>query len=400
MINFRLDPMSGYADSYLDIKFTAKFDMTPTSEIRIYNDTTGSNLEILSVSHGYIASETLAIVKNSTQIEGYINLFNKDKTNSGLRSFVGVDIRCEVISYNDDGEKIETQQRSVTFYNQSQSLDGNIIPFDLIVVNGHIDIQNHVPLKLHVVSDRESRYELCIRTEDGTHSCTIEVIAKNGTTSIEVPSEIIWSDLELSQLAIMKKFDIYWTKFEGVNHMKFLNRKYIKIDNTRLTFSHKDMIPQATNRIGPTGEPLSDDFVLSDRYFVHTLKHWSRYGGAVMGFGTQRLNKLTAFWHESQNMHSVETAIKTFDAENAQATGNDKEIKKALWHQRRSEIIRSRSSKHKKELLSGLSNIYTKRTVQTMSTDLNYVSGPSVANVSPARAKKPGGCGCSRKKNG
>lgn len=399
MISFRLDPQSGHADSYLDVKFIAKFDPAAKTEVRIYNDTIKSSLEILSVSQGYIVSETVVVLRKGNQVEGYINLFNKDKNNAGLRQYIGVDIRCEITQYNSQGDKVSVNEQKFTFYNQSQSLDSNIVPFDLVVANRKIDLKNNIPLKLTLVSDREKKYELSIRTEDHQRACAFEVIAKEGATSIELPSEIIWSDLELSKSVGEIHVDIYWTKFEGVSHMKFLNRKHIRIDNTRLIFDQKEMLPQATDRFGPTGSVLPDKFVLSDRYFVHTLQNWSRYGGAISGYSTNRLNKMTTFWHESQNMHNVTTAVQSFGVKDSPATVNEREIRTALMHQTRSQEIRPLKSSEKKEILSGLTNLYTKRTVQTMSTDLSYVSGPPPSTTPSAKPKKrSGGCGCSRKK--
>jgi len=255
MINFKLTPSSGFVDSYLDIKFKVSFDGEGKSKIQLFNEQTGKPIEILSVSNGRIISETTIITK-SKSVEGYINIFNRDKMNSFLQAYYKVDIRCEV---DIDGQ---VESFTTSFYNQSQSIDSNIIPFDLSVINPHIDLKNNIPLQLYIVCDREHRYELCIMTKDRSRQCTIEITTKIGGITVSLPSEILWFDLDLKNTRFQKQYDIYWVKFEGVAHHKFMNRKYIPIDNTSISFNDTQMMPQQTDRLGPTGKPLSNDFVL------------------------------------------------------------------------------------------------------------------------------------------
>lgn len=408
MISFKLDPQSGHVDSYLDVKFSVQFETAERVEVRLFNDTINSSIDLLGISNGYIYNENIAVIKNGRSVDGYINIFNKDKLNSGLRDFVGVDIRCEVTRF--DGENIiSTENDTLTFYNHSQSLDGNIVPFDLVLVNPEVDLKRNIPLQMHIVCDREEKYELCVRSEDGHLECTFEVITKPGTITVSIPSEILWHDLGLQKKLRQKRLDVYWVKFEGISHLKFMNRKYIKIDNTQVTFNSQTMMPQSTTRLGPTGLELPTYFVLSHRYYVHTHKHWSEYGGYIDGYSRKKLINLTRFWHESQNMHLVdEKIIDLFANEKKIKESPTREIRQAMWNQRRSDAqekakaIRSTS----KEVLNPYATLYTRKTIETMSTDMAFISGPapststSTSTKKQSKGAKSGGCGCSRKKHG
>ncbi len=304
--------------------------------------------------------------------------------NSSLRGFISIDIKCTVTRYSAEDKVISKEEDVVTFYNHSESIDSNITPFDLSVVNPHIDIKNNIPLKIHVVCDREKRYELCIKSEHGRRECTFEIVTKIGGLNIEIPSEVIWSDLELSTLHKLRHFDIYWVKFEGVRHRKLMNRKYIRVDNSKITFNDKNMMPMASERIGPTGKELSNDFVLSHRYFVYTLRKWSELGN-MMEFGNNRLNKTTFLWHEAQG---VENISRIFSAE---SSDNDKEIKQALLHDTRSRqiIIKGTTNSNKKQIMKDYVSTYAKQPEAKVKI-----------YSQPIPKKRSGGCGCSRKRNG
>ena len=78
-MRFSLNPPCGYSGTYLDIQFNVEFDQSDKAEIRLINKTSGDNLDILAVSKGYIRNEKIAIIDNSYAMDGYFNLFNKDK---------------------------------------------------------------------------------------------------------------------------------------------------------------------------------------------------------------------------------------------------------------------------------------------------------------------------------
>ncbi len=79
------------------------------------------------------------------------------------------------------------------------------------------------------------------------------------------------------------------------------------------------MHPKPQTRNGPTGKPLSLDFVLSDRYFVHTWKDYSAFGN-TLNYSKQRLSIATRFLHEGQDMKSVREKLQT------EASSEDKMI--------------------------------------------------------------------------
>ncbi len=380
MLDFKLTPSSGFVDSYLDVKFKVSFPGSGKSQIQLFNENTGKPIEILSVSDGRIVSET-TIVTKARSVEGYINLFNRDKMNTSLEGHYKVDIRCEV----DVGGR--TESSTTSFYNQSQSIDSNIIPFDLSVINPQVDLKNNTPLQIYLVCDREKRYELCIMNKNRKRRCTFEITTRIGGLTVALPSEVLWFDLGLKDTKFPKHFDVYWVKFEGVAHHKFMNRKYIPIDNTKISFNDTAMMPLPTARLDPTGQKLSNDFVLSHRYYVHTLKPWSEFGKAGE-FGSNRLSKLTMFWHESQYMDRFKTSIFDEEKESKQT-----ESSRAMFQQEQSNaLVRSSLSPHKKVVFDTFSDIYTKKTAV-----MSSFADPKSKSIIQA-PKKSGGCGCSRKK--
>ena len=89
-----LDPPSGHSDSYLDVSFKVETDMSDKIEIQFFNITANEPLEILSVTQGYIFEEYTVITKNTNVVEGFINIFNKDKMNEKLKDYIRVEIKC------------------------------------------------------------------------------------------------------------------------------------------------------------------------------------------------------------------------------------------------------------------------------------------------------------------
>ncbi len=114
-MEFNLNPPSGYADSYLDIAFTTKFDKSDKVKLRLFNDTTSEQLDILGVTSGYISNGNEAICRDCSGISGHINIFNNDKMNRKFRTHNSVIIRCELECQKDD--QTSTIKESVTFYN-------------------------------------------------------------------------------------------------------------------------------------------------------------------------------------------------------------------------------------------------------------------------------------------
>jgi hypothetical protein len=298
-MRFRLDPPSGHADSYLDIRFIVDFDRSDKAEVTLYNNTLNQPLEVLAVSHGFILDGKIATIRNGTSIEGFINIFNRDKMNSALKNYTSIDVRCELKLFNKD--ELTEHMFVETFYNESKSLDASVLPFDIVLHNPEIDLATNQPLRLSFVSSQERFYELCLMDEQENRICTFDVVAKQGKTDFVLPSEIIFSDLGVSSLAKPRTtFDLFWTKFEGVDYSKFANRKRIRIPDCRITIIGTSMMPRPQQRMGPI-EELPSNFVLSDRYFVHTYRDFSGFG--AKNFDSLRMKRLTFLHYEALDMN-------------------------------------------------------------------------------------------------
>ena len=370
-----LDPPSGHSDSYLDVSFKVETDMSDKIEIQFFNITTNETLEILSVAQGYIFEEYTVITKNTNVVEGFINIFNKDKMNEKLKDYIRIEIKCTTkIS---KGDTTVEEVSTIFFYNESQSLDANIIPFDLIVDNANLDLENNVPLKMCIISNDDKKYEMAIRSSDGRSMCTFDIFAKKGKNDIYLPSEIIWHDLQIIH-NYNKKFQIYWAKFEGVNHMRFMNRKYIPIENTNITFNARTMKPKPQTRLGPTGIDLPQDFILSHRYFVHTWKDYS-------AFGEQKIAK-DIRTERAKLIYSVET----MDISKKKDTGEVNTLSVPP--------VQELADPRQRLVLNAYRQVYNQKKVITRSDQSFYKSSvTSAAKTQPSEKKK--GCGCSRKKN-
>ena len=369
-----LDPPSGHSDSYLDVSFKVETDMSDKIEIQFFNITTNEPLEILSVTQGYIFEEYTVITKNTNVVEGFINIFNKDKMNEKLKDYIRVEIKCFIKIYKEN--TVIEEVSTIFFYNESQSLDANIIPFDLIIDNPNLDLENNVPLKMCIISDNDKKYELAIRSSDSRSMCTFDVFAKKGKNDIYLPSEIIWYDLQIVH-NYNKKFQIYWAKFEGVNHMRFMNRKYVLIENTDITFNARTMKPKPQTRLGPTGVDLSQDFILSHRYFVHTWKDYS-------AFGEQKSSRDIRS-ERAKLIYSVET----MDISKKKDTSKEVNILNLPPAQ---ELADPRQ----RLILNAYRQAYSQKKVITRSDQSFYKSSA----VKTQSLKKKKGCGgCSRKKN-
>lgn len=391
-MQFKLEPQSGYANSYLDVKFTLQFTTANRVEISLFNDSLKSTLEILGASDGYIEDNTL-ILRNSTNVGGYINLFNEDKLNKLLDNFISVTIKCRVVRYNENNEQLSIEEDFVEFYNQGKSLDSNIVPFDIRMVNANFS--DNTPLHIQITCDKSEKYEICVRSMDKFYFYTFEVVTKQGQTDIYIPYELLWYDLRLFDNISSNRYDLYWVKFEGVNHLKTMNRNYIKIDHTSLVFNSNQILLQPTLRSGPTSKDLPDSFVLSHRYFVHTAKPWSEYGGFISGYDSKKLQRLTMLWHESQNIDTVKHSLSIMSVEPTPTkdTIDHKQIRVGLWQQHQYNKQKTvYTNTWKKDILSTFAPVYHKNSIKPM-------AATSHDETSDIVTTQQSGCNCSRKKN-
>jgi len=391
MIEFKVDPPSGHAESCLDIRFMVKVDKADRMQIEIFNETINTRLELLSVSKGVISEERTAIVKRANFVEGYVNLFNKDKMNSRLTNLVKVDLKC-VVQIELDG-KTTTEEAVLPFYNESQSLDSHIIPFDLILDNHEIDIKNNIPLSMQIVCDAEEKYELAVKSTAG-EICTFEVVTKKGRNQVILPSEILWHELGIHK-NIGGKCQLYWVKFEGIDHMKYVNRKYVPIAESTITFNDVLMSPRPQQRLGPTGKDLTPDFVLSHRYFVPTFQDFTSLGEIANQSRTAsetNVNRIR-FLHETQSLERKE--VEKIEAMSSSDSERLAERKKQMA------AMRSipQPDPRQRLLINAYKKAYTRKLAMPR-TDKAYVKyAPTNHPVKTMSGPKSGGCGCSRTKN-
>jgi len=209
--------------------------------------------------------------------------------------------------------------------------------------------------------------------------------------------ELLVHDLQLNK-AFTKKFDIYSTRFEGIDYSGFMNRKRIRVPNTELRFVIGSCMPQKQGRLDPVGRTLSQDFVLSDRYFVHTEKEFTELA-AFTKMPEKRMSLFTRFIHEAQHMQvaaKIEKSKKEMEKKDSGITKSD--ITKAIGRESiKSNFLRSvKDIPQHRELLTSLSSVYAAKSSQSR---LNYkgVKIPTAETFNAAPAKK-GGCGCSRNK--
>lgn len=308
-MNFTLNPPSGHADSYMDIQFSVEFESETSVKLEFFNETSKLPISIIGVNSGYVEGHNVAVFKNAKVCSGFIDLFPEDKMNLGLQGKDYVIIRCNAV-VNAEGKEQQYSSTAI-FYNESQSLDAGVVPFDLVIENKRINVTNHDSLRIKIVSPEEKTFELCIKSSDKESWCCFLVAAKKGITPISIPAAVLYSDLNLKKNSNLS-FKMYYVKQEGMTYSRFMNRKFIPIMNTELLFLADNFSPQATTNNGPLG-PLSSDFILSDRYFVHTLRDFSSFK-TKDEYPYHKLFHITAFFYESQDMDSIKNAIAQFSA--------------------------------------------------------------------------------------
>ncbi len=409
-MNIMLSPPSGHTDSYLDVTFKIQFDQSVSeAKITVFNDTSKEPLDILGVIGGHIILERTAIFRNTGAAEGFINIFNKDKMNKKFALLRSVDIRfvAEMIC---DGKEI-TEEETVVFYNESMSLDAGIVPFDLILDNSEIDIEHGVPMGLSVISDTEKSYEICIKSEGSDNKCNFSIASQRGRTSIKVPAELIYSDLELEDdKNRQKRYQMYYVKREGVTFARLMNKKHIPIANTDLTFRlPKTLMPQAQLRKTPIGTELSEDFVLSDRYLVHTHKDFSSFG-KKSDFHPKRLSYLTRFFHEAQSMVAKsQQKIKGMSIDGKpDLTEKSREVLRTESLRLQSRMKKAHlHSKDKEQIMQSFALPYEQKFGANVTVDLFYLMATSAndddekpvkAFHAPKSKSTPGCLPCSRRK--
>lgn len=373
-MNVVLSPPSGHAESYLDITFRARFnEPVEQVEITIFNDTSGESLDILGVIGGHIVLGKTAVFRKTQLAEGFINIFNRDKMNKKFGFYRSVNIKFIArIMTNGNEHVIEDV---VTFYNESKSLDADIIPFDMVLDSTKIDIEHNIPMGIQIISDVEKSYEICIKADNSDTRCNFVVSTKRGRTNIQIPAEIIYADLELeNEINRRKRYRLYYVKREGVTFARLMNKKYVPIADTQITFRLPEKImPQAQSRLSPTGTELSKDFVLSDRYLVHTHKDFSSFGKKT-DFHPRRLDHLTRFLHEAQHMTESQNRIRSFKVTKDDLTDETRETMRSDALRRQSRIKQAhRYPKDREQMMQSFSTTYEEQFSANVTTDLFYL---------------------------
>lgn len=400
-MNFRLDPSSGLADSYLDVEFSISWDeKIPDYEkaiIHIHNETSGDQLQILGTSFGYILNGDNLVLKSRSATTGHINIFNQDKMNKKFLAHRSVTLKCVVEYYDKKDNKVAKEEDFVIFYNEMHSLDADIIPFDLVIHNRTISLTDNQPLRLDVISDGQRKYELCISSLDERIRCHIEVFAREGKTSVEIPGEFLYYDLGIRENR-NKKFKFYYVKHQGTTLSRVSNKRYMPIQNTELKFQlDGGMTPNPQKRLDPGGKLLDKNFVISDRYLVMCSAAHS--GFARKGeFSPEKLMDLTMMTNEGQHMYALSKQIKTFEADKDSENINKTEKSLQLAQQSKQKMRRPRISSSQIQLMRNVSRVYD----SISSNKIPQTQKPkTVQSFSANKAVKPdgGGCApCSRKR--
>ncbi len=394
-MNFGLDPSSGFSDSYLDVEFSIIIPEHPKAVIRIHNETTNDLLQILGTSFGYILDGTDLVLKGETATIGHINIFNHDKMNKKFLAYRSVTLKCVAEFYDSENKKTGEEEESVTFYNEIHSLDAEIIPFDLVIHNKSVQITENEALKIDIISDMPKKYELCISSLDDRVRCHIEVSARAGKTSIEIPGEFLYHDLELFKNKD-KKFKFLYVKHQGTTMSRMANRRYMSIQNSEVVFQVVGgLTPNPQRRHDPVGRLIDKKFIISDRYLVMCPGKNSGFS-RKSEFGKEKLMDLTMMVHEGQHMHSLSKQIKQFkvdkDAENINETTKSLQLaKQAKQKMRRPQIAATQI-----QLMQSIS-----RTYDIISSKRKLAQHPKKVQSFSAKkeTKKSGGCApCSRKK--
>jgi hypothetical protein len=372
------------------------FEKAAKSIITLHNDTSEEHLDIVGVSLGHIRNGDQAIVKDENQLRGHFNIFNDDKMNKKFALYGSVNIRCKVDHFNENDEPTTTEEKTLVFYNESHSLDAEVIPFDLIVHDRSINLENDEPLKIDIISGLPKKYELCIRSADSKSSCDIEVSAFKGRTTVVIPAPLLIYDLELKSNA-RKKFHIYYVKFQGTNLSRLANRKYYRIENTELSFTYKKGLhlkPQS--RRDPAGRLFSNKFVLSDRYLVLCPREYSGFA-RKSEFSPEKLMDLTMLVHEGQHMENLAKEIQQFSTDDS-----TKKIEQTQQQvqQTRQQRIRPRISTNQIQLMRSVSGAYETVLGQPKKTAPKESQSQKVAAFSASAPKTKQGClPCARKRN-
>lgn len=386
-MDFNLDPSSGFANSYLDIEFSVSVPEYPKVAIRIYNETAEDYLNILGTSSGYIANEDTLILKNNTSTTGHINIFNQDKMNKKFLAHRSVTLKCIAEFYDSENQKVGEEEESVIFYNEMNSLDADIIPFDLVIHNRLVEVTKNEALSIEIISDILRKYELCISSLDDRIRCHFEVTARAGKTTIAIPGEFLYYDLGLRENKD-KKFKFYYVKYQGTTMSRVANKRYVSIQDSEINFRVLGgLTPVPQHRYDPVGRLIDKKFTISDRYLVMCPGEHS--GFTRKGeFGKEKLMDLTMMVSEGQHMRALSKQIRQFgiNDDTVNISSTEKLLQQAKPKPRRPQISASQI-----QLMRSIS-----RTYDAISSKIKPPTqrGRQIQSFSANKAVKQGAGGC------
>lgn len=395
-MNFSLDPSSGFADSYLDVEFSVVVPDHPKVVIHIHNETSGDQLQILGTSFGHILNGNNLILKNKISTTGHINIFNHDKMNKKFLAYRSVTLKCIAEFYDNKNQKIGEEEESVIFYNETHSLDADIIPFDLIIHNKTVNVTENEALSIDVISDIPRKYELCINSLDDKLRCHMEVTARAGKTTVSIPAEFLYYDLSLRDNK-NKKFKFSYVKHQGTTISRVANRRYISIQDSEINFQISGgMTPVPQCRRDPIGRLISEKFVISDRYLVMCPGEYSGFA-RKSEFGKEKLMDLTMMINEGQHMYALSRQIKQFeannDAVNINTTEKSLQLTKQANQKQRPRILASQV-----RLMQSVSRVYDTISSKIKPPTLQPKTAQSFSVNKTVNQDKSGCTPCSRKR--
>jgi hypothetical protein len=372
-----IDPPSGTPDSYFDVRFRVSLDQRAKKiTATVFNKTYGQQLDLIGVHSGYIVDENIAIFENTKSIEGFVSLFIGDRKNTQFRGpYIDIDVKLVI-----ETDRVQETTLSAVFYNESSSLDAGIVPVDINLLNKEVQLHQNEPLRFNIMADREKTIELVIRSEQDRES-TFLVAAKSGLVYIEIPAAILAHDLQVGGFPV--KCSLFYIQKEGITYSRFLGRRYMPVADSGIVLKGP-LLLESQQSIDPLGQPLSHDFVLSDRYFVPTPKEFSAFR-VYDDYDIDKISKLSLYLHEAQDMESIQR-IFAFQAKKQES--KMEEVAKTIAHET---LLRTMQSKHtidpqRIEMFNAYRDSFNPNT----QTPLTPVSASS-----PSPVKK--GCGCGRK---
>ena len=281
---------------------------------------------------------------------------------------------------------IFSDDKTITFYNESQSLDADIVPFDIIVRNNIIDLSKKETLVFDLVSRTLRKYEICVKSQDESVSCTIEISSKLNKTTIEVPWELLYHDLNL-KVNKNKQFQIYYVSIKGTNLSRLANRQYIPLESCKIKFiipEYLTLSPQSRN--GPVSKS-SNNFIVSDRYFVLCPKEYSGFA-KKSEFAKEKLMDLTMLINEGQHMETLSKQIKRFSTDK-EVSSKIQNTQKVIQHSRynKTDVIRPKINNNQIQLLKSVSGIYENIAAKSKPKNKQQTTVFSAASFQPKEQK-------------